>query len=131
MTYILGPFKHFSEVMGYPFLDLEPARRAAELSERRHAPIGDAAGNDKVEMAEVRGVVERETMAGDSARDSHPNRRQFFLAPPHASEAFDALRGDPVIGRDPNEHFLEIANVTVNVAQIGFHADHGVFHASL
>src|SRR5262245_28021320 len=77
-------------------------------------------------MAQVRSMVEREPVTGHPSRDSDSNRGKLFLTYPDAGKAVDSLRGDAVICSDTNQHFLEIPDVAVYVAAIGFQVDDGI-----
>jgi hypothetical protein len=70
-------------------------------------------------MAEIGTVVEREPVTGHPSRDSNPNRGKFFLTDPDPGQPVNSPAGNAVIRCDPNEHFLEVSNVTVHVAPIG------------
>src|SRR5262245_65406766 len=104
-------------------LNLQPASRTAQLVERRDAAVHYPARHDEVEVAEVGGVVEREAVTGDPARNPDANCGELFLTDPHARQTANAFRLDAVVGRDTNEHFLQIANVAMNVAPIRFQID--------
>jgi len=95
---------------------------------RGDAAVGDAAGNDQGEIVEVGVDVERETVAGDPASDPEADRGQFLAAHPHAREAVDAPRGNPVIGGRANENLLEIADVAVHVAAVRGEVEDRVAH---
>ena len=112
--------------MGYSVFDLVPSGPTAEPFERRNPPVGNPARDDQVEMAEVSGVVQRKPVAGDPTRDADTNRGKLFLAYPYACETADAPGLYPKIGRDADEHLLQIANVAVNVAPVGLQVDDGI-----
>src|SRR5215467_12764224 len=101
-------------------LNLGSFGAASKLSQRGDTPVGDAARDDKSEMAEVSPMVEREPVAGHPSRDSHPDSGKFFLTYPDSRQPVNSARVNAVICRDPNEHFLQVSNVTVHVASIGF-----------
>ena len=117
------PLKDRAEMMGYSIFHLKSFSRAAKLSKRGNTAVGDAARHDESEMAEVRPVVKRESVTGHPARDSNPNGGKFFLTDPNSGQAVNSPTGNPVIRRDPNDHFLEVSNVTVHIASIGFEVD--------
>ena len=77
-------------------------------------------------MAQIRSMVEREPVAGHPSGDSDPNRGKLFLADPDAGKAVNSLRGDAVICSGTNQHFLEIPDVAVHVAAIGFQVEDGI-----
>jgi hypothetical protein len=105
--------------MGYAVLDLASACRAAELCERGHAPVGDAARNDELKIFEPSVDVERKTVARDPSGDANADGTNFLDINPRAGHPFDTMRGDAVIGADANHHLFEIANVSMDVASIG------------
>src|SRR5579883_1567476 len=79
--------------------------------------IGDAAGDDEVEVAQVGGDVEREAVRGDAARDVHADGGDFLLGDgaagdgPDAGASGDALRGDGEVSQGADEGFFEEADV--------------------
>ena len=92
---------------------------AEQALERRDALVGDAARDDEIEMAEVGVHVEREAVARDPARDPDADRRELLVADPGAGQARDAPgRRRRTRAAVTDQHFLEIANVPVNVAAI-------------
>src|SRR5882757_3714807 len=87
--------------------------------------VGDAAGNDQVEVAEVGGDVEGEAVGGDPAADVDADGGEFFFGDaarrlhPDAGFAGDAVGGDAEIGGGADHGFFERADVPVNVAADG------------
>ena len=98
-------------------------RAAGELLERGHALVGDAAGNDQVEVIQV--VL---TFSAKPWLVTHRAMRTpiaaSFSSPTHAPvspgnrAACDAERR-----RRPDQHLLEVANVAVDVAAIGLQVE--------
>src|SRR5262245_48686652 len=117
-----------AEMMSDAPFDLSPFRHAAQPGERSHAPISYSTWNDQVKMAEVRRMVERESVAGNPAGNSDANRRKLFPANPHAGETGDSTGLDAAVARDANEHLLEIADVSVHITSVGLQVDDGIAH---
>src|SRR6266849_5869431 len=84
--------------------------------------IGDAAGNDEVEVAEVGGNVEGEAVGGDPAADMDTDGGKFFFGDiggrldPDAGFAGDAIGGDGEIGGGADHGLFERTDVPVDVA---------------
>src|SRR5579859_6749888 len=49
------------------------------LRDRRHRAVADSAGDDQFEILEIGGDVERESMAGNAARDMHADCGDLLL----------------------------------------------------
>src|SRR5690606_13575036 len=101
---------------------LVPAHRPAELPlERGDAPVGDAAGDDEVEPAEVGVEVEGEAVHADPAAAADAEGAHLpLVAPavgpdPDAGAALDAAGGEPVVGAGPHDGLLELAEEAVDV----------------
>src|SRR5260221_9165330 len=94
--------------------------------------VGDAAGNDEVEIAEVGGDVEGETVGGDPAADVDADGGEFFFGDiarrldPDAGFAGDAIGADAEIGGGADHGFFERADIPVNVASDGTEIQDGV-----
>src|SRR5882762_1539469 len=94
--------------------------------------VGDAAGNDEVEIAEVGGDVEGETVGGDPAADVDADGGEFFFGDiarrldPNAGFAGDAVGADAEIGGGADHGFFEGADIPVNVAADGIEIQDGV-----
>ena len=92
--------------------------------ERGVGAVGDAAGDDPVEVAEVCGDVEGEAVRGDAAGDVDADGREFFLGDaaardgPDAGATFDALRGDAEVVGGADEDVFKEADV-VDRAEMG------------
>src|SRR5439155_16938108 len=115
--------EHAGELPGNQPFDVGAARATAELGQGRHPPIRDSARNDQVEIAEVGCVVERKSVTGDPSGNADTDGREFLLPNPYAGQAGNPSSLDPVIPRHSNQHFLQIANVAMDVAAIGFQID--------
>src|SRR5258708_2709098 len=93
--------------------------------------VGDAAGNDQVEVAEVGGDVEGEAVGGDPAADVDADGGEFFFGDaarrlhPDAGFAGDAVGGDAEIGGGAGHGFFEGADKPVNVAADGTEVQDG------
>jgi hypothetical protein len=94
--------------------------------------VGDAAGNDKVEIAEVGGDVVSEAVGGDPAADVDADGGKFFFGyvagglNPDAGFAGDAIGGDAEIGGGTDHGLFEGADVPVNVAANRIEIEDGV-----
>jgi hypothetical protein len=103
-----------------------------EFFERGGFAIGDAAGNDEVEVAEVGGDVEGETVGGDPAADVDADGSEFLFGDiagrlhPDAGFAGDAIGGEAEIGGGADHGLFEGADVPVNVAADGIDIEDGV-----
>src|SRR6267142_4342773 len=93
--------------------------------ERGGFAVGDAAGNDQVEVAEVGGDVEGEAVGGDPAADVDADGGELFFRDiargldPDAGFAGNAVGGDTEFGGGADHGFFERADVPVNVAAGG------------
>ena len=94
--------------------------------ERRHTPVRHAARHDQVEIVEVGRHVEREPVARHPPGDSDADRGQLAVAHPDTRQPRHAPGFDAVVGRHPDQHFLEIAHVAVDVAAVGLQIDDGI-----
>src|SRR5580704_14936049 len=95
--------EHVAEVRDDQILDLGPVDGTAELArERCDAAIGDAAGDDQVEVVQIGGHVERKTMARHPSSDTNADGSQLVLADPDASQARHTSGCNPVVGSGAN-----------------------------
>jgi hypothetical protein len=94
--------------------------------------VGDAAGNDEVEVAKVGGDVEGEAVGGDPAADMDADGGEFLFRDiawgldPDAGLAGDAIGRDAEIGGGADHGFFEGADVPVNVAADEVEIEDGV-----
>ena len=94
--------------------------------------VGDAAGNDEVEIAEVCGDVEGEAVGGDPAADVDTDGGEFFFGDiagrldPDAGFAGDPIGGDAEIGGGTDHGFFEGADVPVNIAADWIEIEDGI-----
>ena len=89
--------------------DLVDGDRPAGLArQRRHARIGDAAGDDGVEGGQVGVDVECEAVQGDPSCDTDSRSARLFApaVEPDAGSAVDAPGGDAVGGALGDQGFL-------------------------
>ena len=93
---------------------------ADDFRKRCDPAISDSTRNDQAEVLEVRGDVQSEAVARHPSRDPDADGRKLFVADPRAGQSLDAPRFDPEIGGRLDQHFLEVADVAVHVAAIGF-----------
>jgi hypothetical protein len=97
--------------------------RGFEL-ERGDGLVGDAAGDDEGEVAEVGGDVESEAVRGDGLGDVDADGGDLFLGDgaasigPDAGELADALGGDPEVFAGEDEGFFHEAD-EVDGAEVG------------
>src|SRR5688572_21142534 len=116
--------EHSREVRDDGSLDVGHRDVAAEQRRQRgHAAIGDPARHDQVETGEVGGDVEGEAVARHPARDADADGGELHVAYPGAAEAFHASGCDPEVRGGANQHFLEIADVAVDVLAIRLEVD--------
>jgi len=116
-------------VLNDAFLDLVEINAPAQQARQRgYAAIGDAARDDQAEAVQIGCHVDRESMARDPSRDPDANRRELLTPDPYAGESLDAVSRDPVVGSRPDQDFLEIADILVNVAAIRLQVDNRVAH---
>src|SRR5262249_33607040 len=87
------------------------------------ASVADAARNDEVEIAEVGRHVESKAVARDPPRYPDADGRQLLASDPDAGQPPDPAGPDAKIRGRADEHLLEIANVTVDVAAVGLQID--------
>ena len=84
--------------------------------EAGHLPVGDAAGNNPLEIAEVGRDVEGEAMRSDTLRDMNADRGDLLLRyraackSPNASATADPLRGHAKIATGADEYLFEKAD---------------------
>ena len=80
--------------------------------ERGHGAVGNATGNDPVEVTEVGGDVEREAVRGDGLGDVDADGCDLFLADiaackgPNAGEFADTLGRDAEVFAGKDESLL-------------------------
>lgn len=85
--------------------------------EAGNGAIGDAAGNDEVEVTKIGGDVEGESVGGDAAGDVNADRRDFLLLDgsagegPDAGASGDALSRDAEVGTGQDQGFFEATDV--------------------
>src|SRR5262249_31420872 len=92
---------------------------AEQPTQGGHPAIREATGDDEVEIAEVGGHVQRETVTGDPTSDPDADGCELFTSPPDACQAGHAFSADLVIGRHSNQHFFEVSHVPMHVASSG------------
>ena len=96
-----------------------------ELFKRSGFAVGDAAGNDQVEVAKVGGNVEGEAVRSDPATDVNADSGKFLFGnifwglEPDAGLAWDAKCSDAEIGGSADHGFFERADIPVNVTADG------------
>ena len=93
----------------------EGRRRSARRFQfqRRYRPVGDAAGDDPVEVAQVGGDVQGEAVRGDALGDVDADGGDLLLANAAARQCPDAGEFADALGRD---------------AEVAAGADEGLFH---
>ena len=94
--------------------------------DRSHSLIRYSARNDHLEVAEISIHIQRESVACYPSRNSHSNRRDFFITYPNARKPYDAPAFNSVIRDRANQHFFEVAHVAMNVTAIRFEIDDGI-----
>ena len=85
------------------------------------ALVGDAAGDDEIEVVEVGGHVEGEAVAGDPPEMRTPIAASFS-SPTTPRQAPIRPAFTPKT-RPPDHHLLEVADVAMNVAAIGLQVE--------
>ena len=124
-------FENGREVPGQYLFNLIHPAIPAQLFERRDRAVGDAAGHDQVEEAKVGRNIQRKAMAGHPARNPHANGRQLGAparARPDAGQPLDPSRVYAEIAGRTNQHFFEIAHITMYIAPIGTKVDDRISH---
>ena len=92
--------KDLPERLDGHFLDLFHRNSPTdELAEGGDALVGNAAGDDQIEVAEVGAHVEREAVARDPAADPDADRRELLVADPDPGQARDPAGLDAECGR--------------------------------
>ncbi len=92
--------------------------------ERGYRPVGDAAGDDPVEVAKVGGDVEGESVGGDGLGDVDANGGDLLFANgaswegPDAGKFEEALGGDSEVFAGEDEGFFDEAD-EVDGAEVG------------
>jgi len=103
-----------------------------ELFERGGFAVGDTAGNDEVEVAQIGGNIVGEAVRSDPAADVDTDSSELFFGnsarrlDPDAGFAWDAMGGDAEIGGSADHRFFESADVPVNVATDAIEIEDGV-----
>lgn len=103
-----------------------------ELFEGGGFAVGDAAGNDEIEITQVGGDVIGKAVRGDPAADVDADGGEFFLGgiarrlDPDAGFAGDAISGDAEIGGGSNHGLFEGTDVPVNVAADKTEIENGI-----
>jgi hypothetical protein len=113
--------EEIGEVVGEArFCLVERDSAGEEFFERGGLAIGDAAGNDKIEVAEVGGDVVSEAVRGDPAADVNADGGEFLFAGavlhPDAGFAGNAIGGHTEIGAGADHGLFEGANIPADVA---------------
>jgi hypothetical protein len=125
--------KEFGEVVseaGPYFVEGDVAME--EFFEGGGFAVGDAAGNDEVEVAEVGGDVVGEAVGGDPPADVDTDGGEFFFGniarrlDPDAGFAGDAVGGDAEVSGGADHGLFESADIPVNVAADGIEIEDGV-----
>ncbi len=81
--------------------------------EGRNGAVGDAAGDDPVEVAQIRGHVQGESVGGDGLRDVDTDGGDLLFADasagqrPDAGQFGDALRGDAEVFAGEDKSFFD------------------------
>src|SRR5262245_39638159 len=116
---IFPTLEDVAEMSSDPGLDLGPFDRPAqERRQRRYTPVGDAARNDEAEVIELSCDIERESVAGDPARNPDADRCEFLIPDPDACQPVHALRGQAVVRRSPNEDLFQVPDIAMDIASI-------------
>src|SRR5688572_8853059 len=118
-----------AEMIGQRRLDFRqfdcPAQQARQ---RRDPAISNPTWHDQIEIGEVSRHVQREPVARNPSRDAHADRPELVRADPDTGQAGHACRGNAEISGGPNHDFLEVANISVDIAAIRAKVDNWVTH---
>jgi len=94
--------------------------------DRRHPHRGDTAGNDEVEVTEIRRDVEGKAVPGDPIASMNADRRDLAIVDPDTGVR-RAPRSRELVRRERlDEKFLNLALVPVQVALLLLQVDDGV-----
>ena len=122
------------EMAGELLLDLGHGRGGAPargelLGEARHsqARVGDAAGDDDLEVPQVGRDVEGEPVRGDPARQVHADGADLLVAHPGAAVLLVAAGLDGVIGAGADHRLLQRGHVLPDVRAVG-EIEHRIRH---
>lgn len=116
--------------MGFDFIERNVALK--EFFERSSFAIGNAAGNDQIEVAEIGGDVKGQAVGSDPAADVDADGGEFFLGDivggldPDAGLAGDAIGGDAEFSGGADHGFFERADVPVDVAADAIEIENGI-----
>src|SRR5690606_12526520 len=89
--------------------------------------ISDPAGDDRLEVGEIRTDVEGEAVGSDPAgRNPDSDRRELSVVDPDAGEALDAASLYSQIEKSEDQDLLEIAEIPVEVASLHWKLQDGV-----
>src|SRR5205814_5204836 len=103
--------EHFDEMGHQTILYFSRVNLTAKQARKRsHSATGYPAGHDQIEIREIRRHVQRESVAGHPACDADSDRGELVWSDPHPRQPLRACGHDVVIGGNPNEHLLEIAD---------------------
>jgi hypothetical protein len=86
-----------------------------EPPHRRHTAPMQSAGNDPGECSQVRIEVECEAMRAHPMTEMEPHRRHLLVAHPDPRRSGRTRSLDAVPRENPNQHFLNLAEVPVHV----------------
>src|SRR6185369_13003684 len=118
-------FKHLGEVGDKAILDGAQRRFVAEQFFHRSHGL-TFAGDDQVEITEVRVDVECKAVRRDPARDVNSDRGDFTAPGVYARQTLDAKRLDTKIRQRPDQNFFQIADVTMEVFAIRAEVDNRI-----
>jgi hypothetical protein len=107
--------KDAAEVRGQALGNLFQRGAHAQLRHGGHR-LGQAAGNDVLEIAQVGGDVQRETVRGDPSADVHADGADFAPAHPNAGQLGNAAGLDAEIGQRIDDGLLDGPDVSAHVA---------------
>src|ERR1041385_966052 len=116
---------------GKMMCDLSRDRRKRQLASQPLLHGGDtavknSARDDPFEVGEIRVHVEGEPVHRHPAADLYADGRNFFTPNPYARKIPVAPRGEAISGKRPDQHFLQVPKIAMNVAVVGAQVDNGI-----
>src|SRR6185503_13821429 len=84
------------------------------------------AGDNQIEITEIRVDVEGKAVRRDPACDVNSDRRNLAALSMNTCQTLDAKRVDPEVSQRSNQHLFEVADVPVNIFTIRTEINDGI-----
>src|SRR5688500_8160729 len=119
--------EHFGKRTDHAVSDHLQGQGLARLAlDGRHADARDTAGYHELEPGEVGRHIEREAVPGHPLARMHTDRCDLAASRPDAGLARPTTRDNPDPGQRPNERFLDLAEVPVQILPVTLEVENRV-----